>query len=136
MLIERDELTHHIEVQSAGTGDWHVGQRADARTVREARSRGVHITSVAQCFETDDFSRFQYVISVDRSNAAVLRERASSQDDQKKIFLLRSFEPGAPESADVPDPYHGGEQGFSEVFDMCVASCEGLLKYIRNKHEL
>lgn len=135
-LVTDAGLGTAIRLDSAGTGDWHVGERRDHRSVEVARRRGMPITGVARHFQPVDFARFDYVLALDRGHLRDLRGLAPDPTAREKVHLLRTFDPDAPADADVPDPYYGGPQGFEDVFDMCLAACEGLLAHVRKTHGL
>jgi protein-tyrosine phosphatase len=130
-LAERAERTGELVLDSAGLEDYHVGEPADARAQEAARRRGYPMTGTARQFSRADFDRFDYVIAMDRGNARELARLAPSEAARGKIHLLRSFDPGSPAEADVPDPYYGGPRGFEEVLDLCEAGCRGLLDHLR-----
>jgi protein-tyrosine phosphatase len=134
-LVRKRGLADHIEIESAGTGGWHVGEPADPRSRAVARARGIELTSTACQFTAADFDRFDYVLAMDRSNRYALLAMARNQTDRGKIHLLRSFDPSAPGDADVPDPYYGGARGFDDVLDMCERACNGLLEHLFQHHE-
>ena len=119
-----DEIT----VDSAGTGAWHVGARADARARAEAESRGIRLESVARRFAPDEHGDWDLVIAMDRENLADLRASAPDAESASRVRLLREYDPEAPADAEVPDPYYGGDDGFREVFDMVERACRGLLR--------
>jgi protein-tyrosine phosphatase len=100
-----------LVLDSAGTGDWHVGERRDHRSVEVARRRGMPITGVARHFQRADFARFDYVLALDRGHLRELRALAPDAAARGRVHLLRAFDPDAPPDADVPDPYYGGPQG-------------------------
>jgi protein-tyrosine phosphatase len=135
-LVDRAGLAGQIEIDSAGTGAWHVGEKADRRARATAESRGFRLTSRARQVTREDFDRFDYVIAMDNSNHAELLRLAPSAAMRERVFLFRSFDPESPANAEVPDPYYGGESGFEEVFDICEAACRGLLEHLRKEHEL
>jgi len=128
-LVQEAELEERIEIDSAGTGTWHVGEPPDARAVAAARRRGVELGGRARGFERGDFARFDRVIAMDRDNHRVLLELAPDPEARAKVRLLREFEPGVGD-ADVPDPYYG-ESGFDDVYVICEAACRGLLERLR-----
>lgn len=125
-------LAQDIEVDSAGTGDWHVGEPPDSRTRATAQRRGVAMPGAARQFSSADFERFDYVLAMDRHNLKSLRRMAPDDVARAKIHLLRSFDPASPPDADVPDPYFGGADGFEHVFDVCEAACSALLVHLRS----
>ncbi|HEY3593187.1 MAG TPA: hypothetical protein VGL13_04915, partial [Polyangiaceae bacterium] len=73
---------------------------------------------------------FDYVLAADQDNQSQLERLAPTDEARQKIRLIRSFDPDAPEGAEVPDPYYGGPAGFDEVLDLCEAACRGLLQQI------
>jgi len=73
---------------------------------------------------------------MDRENYDDLADLAPDASAKQKLHLLRSFDPKTPNGADVPDPYYGGDDGFDDVLDLCLASCRGLVERIRREHGL
>jgi protein-tyrosine phosphatase len=126
-LVEQAGLSQHFFIDSAGTGAYHVGERADARSAQAALRHGIELTSEARQFVEDDFDAFDYVVAMDRKNHTHLQRIARRVADRDKLSLLRSFEQRAA-VLDVPDPYF--EDNFDEVFQICRAGCEGLLQHI------
>jgi protein-tyrosine phosphatase len=118
-------LAGHFEVDSAGTGDWHVGERPDARAAAVARRHGVELPSRARQVTPDDLDAFDHVLAMDRENLRDLQRlaRAGAQAD---IRLLRDHDP-ARDGDDVPDPYYGGPSGFDLVYEIVQRSCAALL---------
>ena len=135
-LVAEAGLEARIEVDSAGTDAYHVGERADPRSRSTAQQRGVLLLSVGRRFEADDFARFDYVLAMDHENLERLHARARNKADRTKTLLLRTFEGDAFADEPVPDPYYGGPAGFDDVFDICERSCRGLLAHIRKEHAL
>lgn len=129
-----EDLGVHVEVESAGTGDWHVGHPPDERAREEATRRGVPMTGVARQFTADDFDRFDMVLAMDSSNREALQALAPTPDAAAKVHLLREFDPQAHGELDVPDPYFGGADGFTDVFDMVDRSITGLIGHIGTTH--
>jgi protein-tyrosine phosphatase len=135
-VVRRAGLSASIEVDSAGTGDWHIGEPADPRSIAAAKKRGFDLTGRARQFRESDWKTFDYVIAMDRSNYDILLESAPDGGAaEKKLSLLRSFDPESPPNSDVPDPYYTRD-GFDEVIDLCVAACELLLEHLRRAHGL
>jgi protein-tyrosine phosphatase len=134
-LVADAGLADRILVDSAGTGGWHVGDRADRRARSEASRRGIDLSSRARQFHPGDFYAFDLILAMDRQNLADLHDLAPEHDVRRKARLLRSFDPanaGSDADApgidlDVPDPYYGGDDGFAGVFDLIEAACRGLL---------
>jgi protein-tyrosine phosphatase len=132
-LVEQEGLQDSIELDSAGTGAWHVGSPADARASATARARGVTLEGAARQVLVEDLEAFDLVLAMDSENLRALRSLAADEEQRGRIHLLREFDPASAGSADldVPDPYYGGEGGFEQVYDLVHAACAGLLEEIR-----
>jgi protein-tyrosine phosphatase len=135
-LVREAGLAHEVKIDSAGTAGYHCGEAPDRRARAAGARRGIGIGGAARQFERADFSRFDYVLAMDRSNAEDLAALAPDAAAKKKLFLLRSFDPATPDGADVPDPYYGGDDGFDLVLDLCLCACRPLLAHIRREHGL
>lgn len=129
-LVEARGLSAEIHIESAGTGDWHVGDASDARARAAGLLRGYKLDGRAQQFRRHFFDRFDYVLAADQENLHTLDRLAPDAEARNKIRLLRSFDPAAPPGAEVPDPYYGSPDGFDEVLDLCEAACRGLLDHL------
>jgi protein-tyrosine phosphatase len=133
-LVAQEGMDDRVEVDSAGTGDWHVGAPPDGRACAVGEARGIPLSGHARQFTAKDFGRYEHVIAMDRSNRDDLLGMARTPAERSKVRLLRSFDASAPPDADVPDPYYGGPRGFDEVFDICERACRGLLDHLRRAH--
>jgi protein-tyrosine phosphatase len=133
-LVAQEGLAKRIAIESAGTGDWHVGDPPDRRARAVGAARGIPLSGAARQFTPADFARYDHVIAMDRSNRDDLVRMAPGPAERAKVRLLRSFDPSAPPDADVPDPYYGGPRGFDDVFDICERACRGLLEHLRREH--
>jgi protein-tyrosine phosphatase len=130
-LVSQAGLDGRVEIESAGTGGWHVGEPPDERATLAARRRGVTLSGAAQQVGPDDFRRFDLLIALDRSILRELLAIAPDEEAAEKVRLLREFDPAASGDLDVPDPYYGGDRGFETVLDMVEAACRGLLDELR-----
>jgi protein-tyrosine phosphatase len=131
-LVEREGLQDAVELDSAGTGGWHLGSPPDARASAAARARGISLEGVARQVRAEDFLEFDLLLAMDRSNLEDLRLLAPGAPEREKVRLLREFDrASAGASLDVPDPYFGAAGGFEEVLDLVQAACEGLLEEVR-----
>ena len=121
-----------IEVDSAGTAGYHVGEPPDLRTRQAASRRGYDMSSLrARIVEPRDFEDFDFILAMDRENLKVLNHRAPVQArDRVRLFL--EFAPDAA-TTEVPDPYYGGPNGFEEVLDLVEAATHGLLQHLRQR---
>lgn len=115
---------------SAGTGDWHVGERADQRTLDALARRGYDGSRHrARQFAHTDFAHNDLVVAMDRTHERVLRGWARSQSDLDKIVLLMSFDPAAG-VIDIPDPYYAGPEMFDEVLGMIDGASRALFRQL------
>jgi protein-tyrosine phosphatase len=137
-LVREAGLDGRVVIDSAGTGDWHVGAQRDARSAQVGRRRGTPLQGTARQWQRRDFDRFDHVLAMDRKNLADLHKLAPDAAARAKVRLLRSFDPASAASGDdeVPDPYYGGPDGFDQVFDICEAACSALLDHLRRTHGL
>ena len=116
-----------FEVESAGTGAWHVGEPPDPRAVKAAARRGIEVSGRARAVRESDFTDFDLIVAMDRENLRELRRRQDSLRSSARLVLLRDFDPEPEAGRDVPDPYYGGSEGFEQVLDIVIRSCRVLL---------
>lgn len=122
VLRERG-LDGEIEVDSAGTGSWHVGERTDPRMREAASRRGYDLTSRGRQVTPEDLDAFDLIVAMDRDNLEGVRRLGSGSAD---VRLLSDYlDDSYPD--EVPDPYYGGDRGFETVLDMLEAAMEGIL---------
>ncbi|MEU9149284.1 low molecular weight protein-tyrosine-phosphatase [Streptomyces sp. NPDC048417] len=133
--IAESGLDDRVEVDSAGTGGWHEGDGADPRTVRVLQKHGYDGGHTARQFQASWFARLDLVIALDSGHLKSLRRLAPTEQDARKVHLLRSYDPDAADDLDVPDPYYGGLDGFEECLEMVEAASEGLLTAVRDQVE-
>ena len=128
--LEAPELG--LEVDSAGTAGYHIGEPPDPRMQAAAARRGYQLQALrARIVEPGDFERFDLILAMDRENLAVLQRRAP-EVARERVRLFLEFAPhGAPQ--EVPDPYYGGANGFEEVLDLVESAARGLLSYLRQR---
>jgi len=127
--IEQAGLTDQVRVSSAGTGDWHVGQGANERTVRVLRAAGLATEHRARQITRADLDGIDLVLAADRGHVRELRRLTSERD---KVALLRSFDPDADDD-EVPDPYYGPDSGFDEVLAMTQSAAPWVIDEIRRR---
>lgn len=119
-----------VEVDSAGTGDWHLGHPPDKRAQAVAAKNGVDICGLrARLVTPDDFRRFDYIVAMDASNLANL-EAMRLEGAKAEVGRLLDY---AKEAGDVPDPYYGGPEDFDETYRLVVAGAKGLLEHIKRE---
>jgi len=121
--IEQRGLSN-IQVDSAGTSNYHTGEHPDQRSMLNARSHGVDISKLkARQFSSNDYERFDKIFVMDSSNYGDVMSMARNENDKKKVqLILNMLYPDS--NMSVPDPYHGGEQGFENVFTLLNDACE------------
>jgi protein-tyrosine phosphatase len=126
--LKRAGLAGKVEVDSAGTGDWHVGGPMDRRARTELARHGYDETSHrARQIDQTWLDDYDLLVAMDRSNLRSLRRMAQDAEvAADRIRLFRSFDPLAAADAEVPDPYDGGGSAFAEVFDLVRAAARGL----------
>jgi protein-tyrosine phosphatase len=131
MIAEREAPELALEVDSAGTAGYHVGDPPDRRTQAAAARRGYDLSALrARIVEPADFERFDLLLAMDRENLAVLKRRSpANARSQLRLFLEYAPQVG---TAEVPDPYYGGANGFEEVLDLVEAASRGLLQHLRS----
>jgi protein-tyrosine phosphatase len=130
-LLEREAPELGVEVDSAGTADYHIGNAPDIRSQRAARRRGIDLSALrARQVTIDDFASFDFILAMDRSNLREL-EAIRPQHSRAQVRLFMEY---APESGrlEVPDPYYTGASGFEDVLDLCTAASQGLLAVLQN----
>lgn len=131
-LVQERAADLDIEIDSAGTHDYHVGEPPDRRAIAAALRRGIDIRQLrARTVEAADFERFDLLIAMDRLNREVLLERSPPQF-HARIRLFLEFAPDVDEE-DVPDPYYGGAVGFERVLDLAEEASLGLLDEVMSR---
>lgn len=127
--LEQQKLDSNIHVDSAGTGDWHVGSPPDVRAIQAARRRGYDLTALrARQVERTDFQRFGWILAMDESNLRAL-EAMKPPDFSGHLGLLLDFVPEVG-LREVPDPYYGGREGFDRVLDLAETVSEALIRHL------
>jgi protein-tyrosine phosphatase len=135
-MLEKQQFTSKVIVDSSGTANYHIGMPPDHRTFSNAKSNGILINHVGKQFCKDDFFRHDYIIVMDESNYKEVVSIGRNIDDHRcTIYKMRHFDVNGPDM-DVPDPYFGGAEGFQNVFDILNRSCEKFLEFLVNKHQI
>jgi protein-tyrosine phosphatase len=130
MLVDRERLSGHITIDSAGTHHYQLGESPDMRAMRAARRRGYDLSSQrARLFEVDDFGRFDWIVAMDSVNLRFLRSlRPAGHRGHLGLFLDFAPELGL---RDIPDPYYGKPEDFERVLDLVERGAAPLLTAIR-----
>ncbi|MEB3266894.1 MAG: low molecular weight protein-tyrosine-phosphatase [Cyanobacteriota bacterium] len=129
--VSQEGLSDHFEVDSAGTGGWHVGKPADQRMRAAAERRGIGLASRARQICLDDFNLFDHILTMDGDNLRVVQalERKVHSPRARVEPLVRYCRRW--QAHEVPDPYYGGSEGFERVLDVLDDACSGLLESLR-----
>ncbi|WP_336923962.1 low molecular weight protein-tyrosine-phosphatase [Aquipuribacter sp. SD81] len=145
-LVDGAGLHGEVVVTSAGTGDWHIGERADSRTLTALAARGYDGSAHrARLFDPQWLPGLDLVLALDRGHQRTLRSWTANEQDRRKVRLLRSFDPEVADVADqaalgadigrrldVPDPYYSDLDAFDLVLDQVERACEGLLVHLQD----
>ena len=131
-LIQDKGLSKYIEVDSAGTSSYHLGDHPDPRSIAAAQRRGYSLEEqVARQVSVNDYRDFDYMLAMDTDNLQHL-ENAAATDSRAKVQLLLDYSAGATRS--VPDPYlGGGQEGFEKVLDLVEDACQRLLEQLERE---
>ena len=121
-------------IDSAGTGNSHIGKQPDQRSILIAKKNGLDITyQKARQFSSKDFDAFDYIYAMDNSNYDDIIKLAKNEDHKNKVqLILNDLFPG--DNVDVPDPYFGLQNGFDMVFEMLDETCDILAKKLIDIH--
>jgi len=129
--LQQAGLAERIDVDSAGTGDWHIGKAPDSRTQEAAKRRGYDLSSLrGRQVSPDDFARFDLILAMDGANLRDLQRLRPAQARGELDLYLRRF--GLAED-EVPDPYYGGSEGFEHVLDLLEQASDALLIELKGR---
>lgn len=135
-LIEEEGYAKYFEVASSGTGDWHVGQRPDARMRKTASRKGLSLDDLrAQQFERGDLATYDHIFVMDKGNLHDVLLLDESDQFGHKVRLIRELDPH-PGDYQVPDPYYGGDHGFETVYDIVERTAKSLLNTLVDEYKL
>jgi protein-tyrosine phosphatase len=131
-MVAEAGLESVVQVESAGTHAYHVGEPPDARALQASKRRGVEIGDLrARQVTQDDFRDFDLILAMDWENLALLQQQCP-RAHKHKLHLLMRFA-GEHDAATVPDPYYGGPEGFNTVLDYVEDACQGLIEVVRKR---
>ena len=131
-LCKERNLDGRYQADSAGTGDWHVGERPDPRSIAVAHKHGVQLPSIGRQVKPMDFREYDMLVAMDHSNQRDLISQCPSSL-RSKIHLMRDYGLVNDKGLDVPEPYYGGADGFDEVYAILRRSCIGLLDTLESE---
>lgn len=121
------------EVDSAGTGGWHAGQKPDMRSIEVARKHGIDIgKQAARKIRPIDIDDFDLIYCMDSSNYQDMINMCHNEDEEVKVKLIMN-ESDPDRNVNVPDPYYGGQDGFENVYQMLDKACDAIIENNRTK---
>lgn len=128
--VQQAGLGAQIEMDSAGTGDWHIGKAPDTRSQQFAADFGYELSGLrARQVAVEDFHRFDLILAMDKQNLDDLRAMQPA-DSPAQLALFLDY--SSAEESEVPDPYYGGDEGFLRVLRLVESASEGLLERLRD----
>ncbi len=121
-----------LEIDSAGTGNWHAEEHPDNRATQTAKERGIDISKQrARQIRVEDFDQFDLILVADAQVYRDVKSQARTKEQEKKVeFIMNLAYPDS--NMAVPDPYFGGKDGFDKVFDMLDKACIGILSRMKD----
>lgn len=134
-LVEQRGLGHAVEIDSAGTLDYHEGELPDGRMRQAASSRGYNLTHRSRPIRSSDFHSFDYIVAMDRVNLSDMQPFTPKPPFKAEVSLLMEHHPDPP-TEEVPDPYSHGASMFDHVMDLVEVACAALLDKIVARHHL
>lgn len=136
--VSKRKLEETIEVDSAGTSNYHIGAGPDPRSLENAKKNQIDIDHCARQIVQNDLETFDYIIAMDQENYDNISNLAILAHQKKKLFFMRGFKSGGTYNShgakNVPDPYYGGDEGFQNVFNILDEACDNLLQFLLTTH--
>lgn len=130
-LVEKENLSDVIFCDSAGTANYHIGSKADHRTLKVLNDNGIELNHRGRQINISDFDEFDYILAMDANNFKDINYLYQKSNSSKaKLMMMREFE--GKSTLDVPDPYYGDLNDFVEVFDIVTFNSTELLKHIKS----
>lgn len=130
-LVDDSGLSGMFEIDSAGVGNWHVGDLPDARMRRHGKARGYVFDHRARQFDAStDFDRFDHIVTMDEENYRNITSMARTDSRRAQVIRMSSYLKEHPGATSVPDPYYGGDRDFELALDLIEDGCRHLLKHL------
>lgn len=126
--VHAAKLDDRFFIDSAGIGDWHVGQLPDSRMRERGARRGYRLDSRARQIRQSDFADFDLLLVMDRENYRIITSKAPDEESRKKVRMLTDYLQEHKNTDIVPDPYYGDLSDFDYALDLIEDACEGLLE--------
>lgn len=132
--IKSNGMSEWVEVDSCGTSNYHIGDGADPRTIANASLNKVPIEHAARQLCLDDLEAFDFIFAMDKSNYQNILHLADGRNVEDKVKMMRQFDP-LEKGGEVPDPYHGGEKDFQEVYEILDRSITNFIDYLKEAYQ-
>ena len=129
-IVEESGEAARWQIDSAGTGGWHVGQLPDKRMRIHARRRGIELDHLCRQVKAHDFDDFDIIVPMDGDNETNLRRLARTPEDAEKIVPMAAFVDKAMRYDYIPDPYYEGAEGFELVLDLLESGCRKMAEIL------
>ncbi|HMG93557.1 MAG TPA: low molecular weight protein-tyrosine-phosphatase [Chryseolinea sp.] len=130
--VKQKNLEHLFDIDSCGTGNYHIGDIPDTRTFAIAKKHGVDIDHIVRQLCSQDLDSYDYILAMDKNNHQNILRLSDSDVHKEKVFLMREFD-DLGKGEEVPDPYWGNEREFQEVFDILDRSIDRFLEHVSNE---
>ncbi|MCP9765825.1 low molecular weight protein-tyrosine-phosphatase [Lacihabitans soyangensis] len=139
-IAQEKGLSDVLWADSAGVMGWHVGKKADPRTIKNAAKHDIEITHLGRKLSKEDLDAFEHIVVMDEQNFEDVHkfyyDTKKTPPSAEKLFLIRDFDPTVRGVHDVKDPYYEGEEVFEEVFQTLWRSNEAFINHLVEKHDL
>lgn len=132
-VVEANGDDARFEIDSAGTGDYHIGDLPDRRMRVHAQRRGYNLVHRCRQVRESDFDDFDLIIAMDESNRRNLQRLAPTPEAEQKIIMMADFADIATRYDHIPDPYYEGAEGFELVLDLLESACDNLYRFLASK---
>ncbi|MDP5121241.1 MAG: low molecular weight phosphotyrosine protein phosphatase [Spirosomaceae bacterium] len=139
-LVQERQLSSQISTDSAGIQGWHVGKSPDRRTLEVLSEHNIETSHVGQKLSVADLTTYNHIAVMDEANFEAVYnfyyENLNATPPARKLFLIRDFDPEVEGVQEVQDPYYEDKKVFRKVFDTLRRSCNALIDYIVEEHNL
>lgn len=135
-MVNKAGLGQHIQVDSAGTGSWHVGEKAHPHTLNVLKRHSIPYNGRARQLTRADLDEFDYVLAMDSYTLSHIQRQDHENKAKTCLFLHYAKEKGAVDVNQVPDPYGQADSAYLEVYDLVTKGCAALFAHIRAEHGL
>ena len=131
-IVEKRGLQNQIICDSAGTSNYHIGERADSRTLQVLAEKGIELPHLGRQLQLSDFDDFDYILAMDKNNLRDIQKLAIQKKDfNAQIHLMTDFDESQI-GGEVPDPYYGNIQDFKHVYEIVYSASLGLINKLNS----